>query len=292
MQKTTEKTTIMNTLRQAFKMKYPAYADSILNRFEKITHQKAEWENMTKVNMDMFVRGLQKQMARSSAKTYCSMLKAVLNLYSDEVDLPKSFNETLTVKKDVSQNIYLTDEEVQKIIAYEPENDTERAIRNQFALGCLTGARYSDYIMFTSENIFAGTLRYVSKKTSIQADIPCAPAVKRIIRENEAYGFIGMEFTLAHFNNIIRDICRKIGITEKMKLYQGGKYVEGEKWEFVASHTARRSFASNLYLKGIDIYLIGRLMGHAGGVQQTEKYICVPLASASQELKDYVKMFA
>ena len=186
----------METLREAFKARYPKYSDSILNRFEKITHEKATWENMTKVNLDKFANGMLRQTARSSAKTYCSMLKSVLNLYSDEIELPRGFSELLTIKKDVSQHVYLTEDEVQKIISYEPLNDTERAIRNQFVLGCLTGARHSDYIMFTEENIFGNTLRYVSKKTRIQADIPAAPVVKRLIKENEAYGFVGLEFSL------------------------------------------------------------------------------------------------
>jgi integrase len=280
----------METLREAFKARYPNYSDSILNRFEKITHEKATWENMTKVNLDKFANGMLRQTARSSAKTYCSMLKSVLNLYSDEIELPRGFNEILTIKKDVSQHVYLTEDEVQKIILYDPKNDTERAIRNQFALGCLTGARHSDYIMFTEENIFGNTLRYVSKKTRIQADIPAAPAVKRIIKENQAYGFVGLEYTLSYFNRIIRDICKNVGITEPIKLYQGGKYVEGEKWTFVSSHTARRTAATLLYLKGIDVYQISKLLGHSA-IEQTERYICVSLMENNPQLKEFYSNF-
>ncbi len=38
------------------------------------------------------------------------------------------------------------------------------------------------------------------------------------------------------FNNNIRNICRKAGITEAVKVFKAGKEVEGEKWEFVSSH--------------------------------------------------------
>jgi len=280
----------METLREAFKNKYPNYSDNILNRFEKITHEKATWENITKVNLDKFVKGLQKQVARSSAKTYCAMMKSILNLYSDEVELPRGFNEMLTIKKDTSQHVYLTEEEVQKIINYEPKNDTERAVRNQFILGVLTGARYSDYIFFTQENIFRNTLRYVSRKTRTEASIPCAPAVKRIIVENERYGFIGLEFSLTTFNPTIRDICKNVGIAEKIKLYQAGKWVEGEKWEFVSSHTARRTAATLLYLKGIDVYQISKILGHSN-IAQTEKYICVSMLENNPKLTEFYKQF-
>jgi len=218
------------------------------------------------------------------------MLKSVLNLYSDEIELPRGFSELLTIKKDVSQHVYLTEEEVQKIINHEPLNDSERAIRNQFVLGCLTGARHSDYIMFTEENIFGNTLRYVSKKTRIQADIPAAPVVKRLIKENEAYGFVGLEFSLCYFNRIIRNICKNVGITNMIKLYQGGKYVEGEKWTFVSSHTARRTAATLLYLKGIDIYQISKILGHSS-IEQTERYICVSLVENNPQLKEFYANF-
>lgn len=280
----------METLREAFNSKYPAYSDRILDKFEKANNCKADWENITKPNLSKFVTSLQREVARSSARTYGAMFKSVLNLYSDVVELPRGFNEILTVKKDVSQNVYLTDDEVQKIIEYEPENDTERVVRNQFILGCLTGARNSDYIMFNRENIFGKTLKYVSKKTHIEAEIPLSPVVKRIIQENENYGFVGQEFSNVWFNNIIQEICRKVDITEKIKLYQGGKYITGEKYTFVGSHTARRSFATNLYLRGADLYLISRFMGHAS-VEQSKNYICANIEELSEEVSGFFNNF-
>ena len=154
----------METLKEAFNEKYPAYSKRILEKFEKVNKCEANWENITKPNLAKFVNSLQKDVARSSARTYCAMFKAVLNLYSDVVEFPRGFGDILTVKSDVSENVYLTEEEVQKIIDYEPENDTERAVRNQFILGYLTCARMSDYVTFTRENIFNDKLRYVSKK--------------------------------------------------------------------------------------------------------------------------------
>lgn len=280
----------METLKEAFNGKYPAYSKRILGKFEKVNKCEATWENMTKPNIDKFIKSLQKEVARSSARTYGAMFKSVLNLYSEEIDLPRGFNEILTVKKDVSQNIYLTDEEVQKIIDYEPESDTERVIRNQFILGCLTGARHSDYIMFTRENIFGKNLKYVSKKTHIEAEIPLSPAVKRVIMENETYGFVGLEYSLTYFNQAIKNICQKVDITENMKLYQGGEYVTSEKWSFASSHTARRSFATNLYLRGADLYLISRLMGHTS-VEQSKNYICANIENLSQEVTNFFSNF-
>ena len=280
----------METLKEAFNEKYPAYAKRILEKFEKVNKCEANWENMTKPNIDKLMKSLQREVARSSARTYGAMLKSVLNLYSDVVNIPRGVGDVLTVKRDVSQHVYLTNEEVQKIIDYTPENDTERAVRNQFVLGCLTCARMSDYVMFTRENIFNNTLKYVSKKTKTKTEVPLSPMAKRIIQENEFYGFVGQEFSNVWFNKIIQDICKKIGLTEKVKLYQGGKYIEGEKWSFIGSHTARRTAVTNLYLHGVDLYTISKLAGHST-VKQTEGYICCGLTEISEEATMYFSSF-
>lgn len=280
----------METLKEAFNEKYPAYSKRILEKFEKVNKCEANWENITKPNLAKFVNSLQKDVARSSARTYCAMFKAVLNLYSDVVEFPRGFGDILTVKSDVSENVYLTEEEVQKIIDYEPENDTERAVRNQFILGCLTCARMSDYVTFTRENIFNDKLRYVSKKTRIKTELPLSPVVKRIIQENEFYGFVGLEYSNPWFNKTIQEICRKIGLDEEIKVYQGGKYIKGKKYTFIGSHTSRRTGITNLYLRGVDIYLISKLAGHSN-IKQTEGYICCGISNISEKAIEYFNSF-
>ena len=107
----------METLKEAFNSKYPSYSDRILGVYEKINGE-ATWENITKPGLSKFVARLQNQVAKSSARTYCAMFKAVLNLYSEEVDLPKGYDDILTLKKDVSQNVFLDDSEIQKTKAF------------------------------------------------------------------------------------------------------------------------------------------------------------------------------
>ena len=47
-----------------------------------------------------------------------------------------------------------------------------------------------------------------------------------------------------------------------------------EKWELVSSHTARRSFATNLYLSGVALEDIALMMGHGKNIETTKRYIC------------------
>lgn len=218
------------------------------------------------------------------------MFKSVLNLYSDSYSFPKGFEAILTLKKDATQSTWLTDDEIKALLEYIPVNETERAVKNCFLLGCLTGARHSDYIEFTEDNIIDGRLVYVSRKTKIKAEIPAAPAVLRILKENREYGINDRKVSDVTFNDTIRSICRKCMINKKVKLYQAGEYMTGEKWEFISSHSARKSCATNLYLRGADLYSISRMLGHSS-ITMTETYICCGLRELSDRIMGYFNGF-
>ena len=100
----------------------------------------------------------------------------------------------------------------------------------------------------------------------------------------------GKEVSDPTFNKTIREICRKLGMNERLKLYRAGEFVEGAKYEFISSHTARRSFATNLYLRGADLYAISKMMGHSS-VTMTEGYISCGLRDLSDDILDYFKTF-
>lgn len=276
------------TLKDAFLGKYPKYG-ILLKRFEAANKCECTWENLTKANLSNFADRLQKDCARKSAKTYAQMFKAVLNRYSDVVDLPRNWEDAISIKNDVSQNVYLTEDEIKAICKYKPKNDTELFVRNSFLLGALTGARHSDYLNFTLDNIQDGFLVYISQKTHIEARIPVSPMVLRILEE-KAVNNVYRELSDAYYNDTLRNICKSVGINTRRQLYKGGRYRQAEKWEFVASHTGRRSFATNLYLRNADLYQISRLMGHSS-VKQTEGYICCGLKELNPKIMGYFSNF-
>ncbi len=205
------------------------------------------------------------------------MLKSVLNNYSEEVDLPKDFMKILSLKGCVSQNTWLTDDEIEKLINYDPENPTERLVHNQFVIECLTLARHSDIIKFIKDNIIDGRLVYVSQKTHIKAKVPISPIVRTYLNDLE---FVTKNVCANTFNTVIRDVCCKCGINKKVKLFRHGVDVEGEKWRFVSSHTGRRSGCTNLYIKGADVLSISKLAGHSYISITASRYIvCSPKVS-------------
>lgn len=279
----------METLKEAFAMKHPQYLN-VLRMFEEANGCEAAWENITKPRLAKFVAYMADRLAANSVKTYCAMVKSTLRLYSDVVELPKGYEVILSPRRDVSQQTWLTDAEIDKLLRYEPRNEYERIVRNQFCLGALTGARHSDYIKFSRADIVDGRLSYVSVKTHVKTEIPLAPAVSRILEENERMGITGRKLADSSFNDNIRNICRACGINDRIKLYQAGEFSEGEKWEYVSSHTARRSFATNLYLRGADLYSISVLMGHTS-TEMTERYIVCGLRKMPDNVLEYFRQF-
>ena len=62
----------------------------------------------------------------------------------------------------------------------------------------------------------------------------------------------------------------------------------GKKHEFVSSHTARRSFASNLASLGVPVREIQLRMGHASAAI-TERYILAPVNKLPESARGYFK---
>lgn len=270
------------TLKECFLAKYPSYSN-ILRMFEAANLCEATWENITKVRLQKFVDYMNERLSPNSVNQYATKLKAVFNLYSDEVLLPRGFAKVLTPKKCAVQNVYLTEQEIQRIVDYRPRNNRELYVRNLFILSCYIGCRHSDAAKLTASNIVGDTLQYVSIKTKIHSTVPLKPIVREYITTCPQ-----IEIDDTTYNRIIRNICKKCGIMDKVKVFKAGEAKEGEKWEFISSHTSRRSFATNLYLRGVDLYTISRMIGHSS-TRTTEGYICADIKTDSEELMSFFK---
>ena len=223
----------------------------------------------------------------NSARTYFSIVKTALR--KAKLVYPRSvatdnFADILRVKATKSVRCYLTTDELRKIEAYQPKNKTERTVWAQFLIGAYTGARQSDYRVMKPDNIANGKLTYISQKTHIRASVPVKPIVAELLNEaNEL-----RDVSLVAFNNVIRRICESVGINEVVRVYRAGKQKEGAKWQYISSHTARISFATNLYLAGLDVVTIAKMMGHSN-ISQTFRYIAAEKIELNEAAADFFK---
>lgn len=280
----------MITFKEAFLEKYPDRG-AVLKYYESATAKEPKWNNFTAYSFNKFRKYMLEEsgLCQKSVRRYLTWFSIVVAMFEDDenVKLPKNWRKYLYVADDISQNVYLTEDEIGKIMEYIPENENEKYIKNSFLLGAITGARHSDYMTFTERNIKDGWLNYVSQKTRKEASIPASPYILKLVSEK---GRMSVSLSDVAINNIIRRIAMKSGITDEIQLYQRGKYHNKPKYKFLASHSARRSFATNLYLRGADVYQIMKLMGHSS-TSQTEGYICCGLRTLSPEVMGFFNNF-
>lgn len=277
----------MITLKEAFAQKYPKYLN-ILTMFEKANGCMAEWENLSKLHLIRFVEYMNEKVAPNSARQYAAKLKAVLNRYSEEIKLGFDFSEILTLREQIAVNTFLTEKETQDLIDIEVSNETELLVRDQFVLGCITGARHSDFSQFTPDNIQHGWLSYVSQKTKVFVEIPVSPVLKRFIKGNSP-ALSDRNVSDVYFNDVIRKLAEKAGITDRTRCFKAGKNIVGRKCDLISSHTARRSCASNLAARGVSEIWIKKILGHTRGT--TDRYVCCGGQQMPKEARSYFLSF-
>lgn len=273
------------TFRKAFLLKYPN-RQNVINHWEQATETPFEWKSVNKRTIMQFKRVMQDKISISSLRLYCAYMRATINENNDIARIPADVIAAFTSRNDKPQNVFLTMEEISKLANIQLFRIGDLIVRDSFLLEALTGARRSDCIGLDKSNIHNGNIEYISKKTRIRSCIPIGKQVRDILDR----GYYNRRVSATYYSMAIKDICKRAGITNDVRLYQKGKWVTKPKYEFVTSHTARRSFATNVYEQCKDVLVVSRLMGHTNPTQTTDRYIMnldyVP-NEVVQFLKDY-----
>lgn len=221
----------------------------------------------------------QKNYKQNTVIASFGVLKPLLNAAKrDGIDVDDTYYKELQGKGKDVDNIYLTEEEIKKIydldisaLKASGEIDSKSSIeatRDLFIIGCWTGLRRSD-INRLNDGVWSvkdgEDLLYVTaEKTKRQVVIPLHPMVKAIYKKYDGIlPHLGDKFNT---NRQLRDLGRLAGIDEIVPITEnrGGKVVtyHYHKYELIGMHTARRSFATNMYLKGMPTVAIMQLTGH------------------------------
>lgn len=235
------------------------------------------WEGLTKTNFYEFRDHLVESVAPNTAKTICASFKAILKRFSDEIELPKDWESILSAKGEKPQKTYLTMKEIEAFAEVEPRGEVERYVKSCFLVSCWTGMRVSDAKEITEENIKDGVLTYVSKKTGREASVPAKPGIMehiRIIQEREG------DMYLATYNDALRRMARRAGLTEPVKIHRAGRTETVQKWEAITSHSGRVSTASCLADAGATLTDIKLCLGHSSE-QMSARYVACQKANLS-----------
>lgn len=213
------------------------------------------------LNEDGTPKLLKQPFTQNSVGKHIKILKVMLNeAKNNDADTSKFYVYTEDV-----DNVYLNEAELKQLKDYDfaAAPHLER-VRDWFLLLAWTGSRFSDLEKIDKSNIKNGMITYRQKKTNTSVTIPLHPVVNEILQK---YNFQMPEvITNQRFNEYIKEVCKaaKIESLESFTRTVGGKLVTETmpKYELVSSHTCRRSFCTNMYLRGLDTLMIRSISGH------------------------------
>jgi len=159
--------------------------------------------------------------------------------------------------------------------------------RDLFVLGCLTGLRFSDFSTLKPEDLKRDMLYKKQAKSDHWVIIPLREEAKLIFTRQFKDKI--SELTNPEFNRHIKTIGKLAGINHTIKFsYKKGNRdisVVKPKYEWITSHTARRSFCTNEFLAGTPVELIMKISRHKN-VKDFYKYIRITPEEAARKIKD------
>ena len=242
----------------------------VLQEFEART-KGIEWQTFSADWGEKFTQWLihKKGYAINTTGRVIKTLKTFLNAAVLDGHSPHPQFKRMKVLTERTDEVYLTPDEIQVIWQMEGLRPALQVCRDIFVFACFTGLRYVDYASVVPANIRGRRLSIYQQKTGHPVVIPlreeCMTILERYgdrlppIPENQV------------LNKQIKEICRLAGIAKAEK---------------VTTHTARRSFATNLYLSGFPATDIMRITGH-----RTEKSFLLYIRHSPTDTADRLAEF-
>lgn len=237
-----------------------------IQEYEKKRKLRLEFRSITQSFFADFVTFLQEIGLSTNTIWHKTVsLKAVMKAATEQELNENTKYQLFKNVSEESQAIALSEDELDMLARFDFSGSPRlERTRDLFLIGCWTGLRFSDFISIREENIKDGMLTIQQQKTNEFVTIPLHSVFLRIWDKYE--GKLPANISNQKFNDNLKDMCREAGLTGAVlkSITKGGKKqtTSYEKWQLVSSHTARRSFATNLYKSGFPSISIMQITGH------------------------------
>ena len=142
-----------------------------------------------------------------AVKTISGQWKNIKNIIGKAYDqkLHTSTDYTKFKRKDeISQNLSLTQEEVDKIANVKLVGHLDK-VRDYFVIQCYTGAAYVDITKVTFNNIEDGMITFFREKSDIECHIPVHPKVKEILTKYD--GTLPKMMSIQKYDKYLKEVC-------------------------------------------------------------------------------------
>jgi integrase len=236
----------------------------MLIKFQKHTKTILILKDFTQSDIDKFSDFLiiDEELAMNThAKSMMDLLQIIkYAVKQKKIPAAKMVELEFDTRREDTDSIYLTEDEILQLLDIK-----EFDVRDVFVLGCFTGMRFSDYSTIDTSAIRNNRLEFVQKKTGGKVTIPIHPVVNTILKKYD--NILPLVPENNEFNRIIKIVGEKlpflhIPFTKQVTYKRELREFVAMKYSYLQTHTARRSFCSNEYLKGTDPLIIMSISGH------------------------------
>lgn len=272
-------TTLMH-LRECLKKDRPQFNQIDLNfydRFNRFLSQN---------------KGLSLNSVGKSIQTLKSFLRAA---EEDGIEVNPSYrSKRFKTPSELTDQVYLNEKELNELFHLDlSQNKRLETVRDLFLVGAWTGLRFSDFTTIEREHIDGDRIRIRSKKTGGAVVIPLHPIVRAILTKysGKFHNSLPPAISNQKMNSYLKEVTELVDSLHAPVMVShtiGGKRkTEAKrKCDLVTTHTARRSFATNMYKMGSPTRSIMAITGH-----KTESSFRAYIRLDSDEHADIIQLF-
>ena len=196
--------------------------------------------------------------------------------------------------------IFLTQDEIKKLCDYTiPNNKAHLEVtRDVFVFCCFTGLRYSDVRNLrrgdVKDDFFDITTIKTADSLRIEFNSISREILEKYKKKYKLYTKLGDRalpvISNQKFNEELKELCMLAGIDEEIRktYYKGNERIDERrpKYEFVSSHTGRKSFICNALALGIPAEVVMKWTGHAD-YKSMKPYIAVADEIKAREMAKF-----
>ncbi|MEP7220181.1 MAG: site-specific integrase, partial [Bacteroidota bacterium] len=255
---------------QASTLKSHSTTRSHLKAFATATGNVLIFEGMTVQFFQSFVGYLVESASLSNdsawkvIKGFRAFLQyAVDQEYTTAIEF-KKFTKKRMPQGEKSDHVYLTNEELAKVMAKDFSADTrlERA-RDLFVFQAHVGLRFSDLVKLREVNVQNDRIHLITQKNRKAIILPMLPPVRSLWSKYSGNLPI---ISNQKQNEYLKEVMKACGITTPVLTvtYRGAQRIEAEqpKYELIGTHTAKRTFVTILLAFGASIDAVMKLTGN------------------------------
>jgi integrase len=278
-----------------------------LKEFQHVYPRKMSFEAIDTKFYDALVDWLTytRCYAQNNVSKYVENVKTFMQRAFDEGLHTNMTFRTFGGMREDAENIYLTENELERIYSLDLTSSPRlERVRDLFIIAAWTGFRFSDFSTLQPEHIKKDeegnfVIEKRQQKTENKVYVPVFHYSTLEILQK--YNYIPpRSISNQKTNDYLHEIAAMAGINERILKHQHkagelkvktetgwDKMSTGvEKWSLVTSHTARRSFATNMFKRRVPVFVIMECTGHKKEAE-FRKYIKADSLEKTQMIRAY-----